>query len=368
MEEQTQDNVSENENILTFDNGAVIEPEQAPAKPDGPELVVQTRDLVKRYGSFLAVNYVNLQIERGAIYGFIGPNGAGKTTTMRILSTLLDQSSGEGWVCGYPVSNKSRSNLKAIRRSIGYMPDYFGIYDRMKSWEYLDFFASAFYVDTKKREALVRDLLALVDLGEKRNTYIEDLSRGMKQRLGLARTLVHDPELLILDEPASGLDPRARVELRELLRELTRMGKTILVSSHILTELAEMCTHIGIIERGTLLAQGRVSDIIRAMRHNVRQVRIQVMLDGSKTLEEIGAIIQANPLVQKVEITQQHSSESSQFVTFEVSMELSVEGTEAELNKLLKNLILQEVNIYGFVEREDNLEDIFMKVTKGLVA
>ncbi len=352
-------------------NQPVSTPE-APKPPEGPpnapELVVQTHQLYKSYASFTAVNFVNMQIERGAIYGFIGPNGAGKTTTMRILATLLDPTSGEAWVCGNPVSKKTRSNLMAIRKSIGYMPDYFGIYDRMKCVEYLDFFAAAFYVDSRKREALIGDLLQLVDLADKRNSYIEDLSRGMKQRLGLARTLVHDPDLLILDEPASGLDPRARVELRELLRELSRLGKTVLISSHILTELAEMCTHIGIIERGTLLAQGKVSDIIRAMRHSRRRVTIQISLPPGRTVEEAGAFIQSGPGIIQLEVLQQQPTGYNNLVTFSAQVELNLEEAENELHQLLKYLLAGDLIIYGFNEHQDDLEDIFLKVTRGLVA
>src|SRR5215210_5854282 len=198
------------------------------------QAVVQTYNLTKRYGPFTALHELNMQIEKGAIHGFIGPNGAGKTTTMRILATLMAPTSGEAWVSGYPVMQEPLE----VRRRIGYMPDFFGVYDNMKVWEYLDFFAASYNVPQARRKTLTDDLLALVDLSIKRDSFVDDLSRGMKQRLCLARTLVHEPDLLILDEPASGLDPRARIELRELLLELQRLGKTILVSSHILTELA----------------------------------------------------------------------------------------------------------------------------------
>ncbi|NWJ44868.1 MAG: ABC transporter ATP-binding protein [Chloroflexi bacterium] len=328
------------------------------------ELVVETRQLVRKFGAFVAVNSMDMQIERGAIYGFIGPNGAGKTTTMRILASLLQPNSGEAYVCGYSVTDQSRKNLKAIRASIGFMPDYFGIYDRMKAWEYLDFFASAYYVEARKRAALIEELLELVDLSEKRNTFIEDLSRGMKQRLGLARTLVHDPQLLILDEPASGLDPRARVELRELLRELSRMGKTVLISSHILTELAEMCTHIGIIERGTLLAQGKVSDIIRQLRHINRLVRIKVRLGAEELPLAAEAAIKAAPGVTELKLMEETNDVAGHIANFEAT----VQGDEAEMHTLLRYLIACNLFIFDFSERQDNLEDIFFKITKGLVA
>src|SRR5438067_203901 len=237
-----------------------------------PEAIVTTRNLTKQYGSFLALKSLNLTIERGAIYGFIGPNGAGKTTTMRILSTLLEPTSGRAWVAGYPVMEEPYE----VRRRIGYMPDFFGVYDNMKVWEYLDFFAAAYKVPPSRRPGMIDDLLALVDLNVKKDSFVDDLSRGMKQRLCLARTLVHEPELLILDEPASGLDPRARIELRELLKELRNLGKTILISSHILSELTEMCTHVAIIERGHLLISGKVEDILQAMQP-AREIYVRVM-------------------------------------------------------------------------------------------
>src|SRR5437868_9749950 len=229
-----------------------------------PETIVETRNLTKRYGAFTALSDLNLSIEKGSIHGFIGPNGAGKTTTMRIVATLLEPSGGQAWVAGYPVTAEPYE----VRRRIGYMPDFFGVYDNMKVWEYLDFFAASYKVPTSKRPGMIDDLLALVDLSVKKDSFVEDLSRGMKQRLCLARTLVHEPDLLILDEPASGLDPRARIELRELLKELRNLGKTILISSHILSELTEMCTHVAIIERGHLLVNGKVEEILQAMQRS----------------------------------------------------------------------------------------------------
>src|SRR5919202_280807 len=208
-----------------------------------PNYVVETEHLTKQYGAFTALHDLNLGIERGAIHGFIGPNGAGKTTTMRILATLLEPSGGEAWVSGYPVTEAPQE----VRRRVGYMPDFFGVYDNMKVWEYLDFFAASYNVPQEKRKGLIDDLLALVDLSVKKDSFVEELSRGMKQRLCLARTLVHEPDLLILDEPASGLDPHGRIELRELLKELRNLGKTILISSHILADLAEICSGIVII-------------------------------------------------------------------------------------------------------------------------
>lgn len=332
-----------------------------------PFPVVSTQGLTKRYGNFTALENLNMQIEAGAIFGFIGPNGAGKTTTMRILATLLEPTAGDAQVCGFSVLNQSKENQTEIRKRIGYMPDFFGVYDRMKVWEYLEFFASAYFIDVKKRINMVNDLLALVDLSDKRGSFVEGLSRGMKQRLGLARCLIHDPTLLILDEPASGLDPRARVELRELLKELSRMGKTILISSHILTELAEMCTHIGIIERGHLLASGRVSDILRNLHQDRRVVTIKVQAPAQH-FETIGAIIARGPGVKEVRPLMSGFGSSDQNNPMNVaSWEIELQGHETELNHLLRYLIWQNLPIYSFAEREDDLEDIFLKVTKGMV-
>ena len=243
--------------------------------------IVETRDLTRRYGSMVALDQLNLEIPQGAIFGFIGPNGAGKTTTMRILTTLLPASGGEAWVAGHSVLK----DPLGVRKVVGFMPDFFGVYDDMKVWEYLDFFGRSYRVTAARRAAMIGELLDLVDLGHKRDEFVMTLSRGMKQRLSLARTMIHDPALLILDEPASGLDPRARIELRELLKELRALGKTVMISSHILTELAEMCTHIAIIERGRLLAAGDVQTILRSLQpHRTLELRV---LDGADRAEAL---------------------------------------------------------------------------------
>ena len=241
--------------------------------------IVETRDLTRRYGSMVALDQLNLEIPQGAIFGFIGPNGAGKTTTMRILTTLLPASGGEAWVAGHSVLK----DPIGVRKVVGFMPDFFGVYDNMKVWEYLDFFGRSYSVTATRRASMIGELLNLVDLGHKRDEFVMTLSRGMKQRLSLARTMIHDPALLILDEPASGLDPRARIELRELLKELRALGKTVMISSHILTELAEMCTHIAIIERGHLLAAGDVQTILRSLQpHRTLELRVLDGADRSK--------------------------------------------------------------------------------------
>src|SRR6202790_235185 len=226
--------------------------------------MIETRDLTKMYGELYALNRLTLKLERGDVYGFIGPNGAGKTTTMRILATLLTPTWGEATVCGYSIYN----GAKDIRRIMGYMPDFFGVYDDMKVIEYLEFFAAAYRIRGAARRKICDDVLELVDLGYKRDALVTSLSRGMTQRLGLARVLLHEPQVLLLDEPASGLDPRARIEMRGLLKELRNMGKTILVSSHILPELADICNKIAIIERGKLLFDGDVQSAIRQVRQH----------------------------------------------------------------------------------------------------
>lgn len=372
-------------------------------------MIVETENLTKRYGNFTALHELNLTIEKGAIYGFIGPNGAGKTTTMRILATLLEPSEGQAWVSGYPVTEEPYE----VRRRIGYMPDFFGVYDNMKVWEYLDFFAASYKVPSHKRAGMIDDLLALVDLGIKKDNFVEDLSRGMKQRLCLARTLVHEPDLLILDEPASGLDPRARIELRELLKELRNLGKTILVSSHILSELTEMCTHVAIIERGQLLVSGKIEDILLAMQP-AREIYIRVMARAPQALTMLQAVpgvlsvqamppgfrpgqpIQgwqpANQIPQQV-VQQQEPAMSppppppvpeSGFVPpappsyvptngpqapipDAATLYLRVNGDDAMLWSILKYLVRNDIPVFGFEEAIGNLEDIFLRTTRGLV-
>src|SRR6516165_2218988 len=227
--------------------------------------MIETRDLTKKYGDLYALDRLTLKLDKGDVFGFIGPNGAGKTTTMRILATLLNPSWGEASVCGFSIYTGS----KEIRRAIGYMPDFFGVYDDMKVSEYLEFFAAAYRIKGADRRKICEEVLELVDLTYKRDALVTSLSRGMTQRLGLARVLLHQPDVLLLDEPASGLDPRARIEMRGLLKELQKMGKTILVSSHILPELADICNKIGIIEQGQLLINDEVSEVMRKVRTDI---------------------------------------------------------------------------------------------------
>lgn len=309
--------------------------------------IVETHNLTHRYGNTTALSDLNLQIPQGAVYGFIGPNGAGKTTTMRILTTLLLPSSGEAFVTGHSVVK----DQAAVRRAVGFMPDFFGVYDSMKSWEYLDFFAASYDIPPARRPKLIDDLLALVDLGHKKDADVMGLSRGMKQRLSLARTMLHDPALLILDEPASGLDPRARVELRELLKELRAMGKTIMISSHILTELAEMCTHIGIIERGNLLASGDVATIMRSLQsHRIYEVHVL------GELEPAAELLRGLPHV--LDVRTLPDGEPPQ-------LQVDFEGDDQAVSELLARLINGGVAVTHFAGQTSDLEDIFLRITEG---
>ncbi len=323
-------------------------------------MIVETTDLTRRYGDTLALDHLTLQIPEGTIFGFIGPNGAGKTTTMRILTTLLVPSSGEARVAGLSVSD----NPSGVRKVVGFMPDYFGVYENMKTWEYLDFFGRAYNVPANRRASLIDELLALVDLSHKRDEYVMGLSRGMSQRLSLARTMIHDPQLLILDEPASGLDPRARIELRELLKELRSLGKTIMISSHILTELAEMCTHIAIIEHGRLLASGDVDSILRSLQpHRTLEVRVLTAADQAE------ALLRSLPDILDVRIAGNQPVPATEETADDRPTTLLVDytGNERGLGELLTRMINQGIVVTRFAEQASDLEDIFMRVTKGVI-
>jgi len=312
--------------------------------------IIETRGLTKRYGDLTAVTELDLAVEEGAVFGFVGPNGAGKTTTMRILATLLRPTSGEAWVAGHSVLDQRRD----VRRAIGYMPDFFGVYGDMKVWEYLDFFASCYGIAAETRGRLVGDLLALVDLAHRREDYVDALSRGMKQRLCLARALAHDPSVLILDEPASGLDPRARIEIRELLRELQAMGKTIFVSSHILSEIQEVCTHIGIIEEGRLVAAGTLEEMRRLIR---AQRVVRVGLFGR--VEQAQAWLVGRPDVVHVEPVVGNG---------EGDLQVTFAGDDEALARLLSEMTDAGFQVLMFREETGDLEDVFMRLTKGIVS
>lgn len=341
-------------------------------------MIVQTRNLTKRYSNVLALDSLELEIPEGAIFGFIGPNGAGKTTTMRILTGLLQPSEGEAWVAGHEVTREP----KLIRQLVGWMPDSFGVYDDMKAWEYLDFFAASFGIAEARRRQQIGELLDLVDLANKRDAYVMGLSRGMKQRLSLARTLVHNPRLLILDEPASGLDPRARIELRELLKELRALGKTIMISSHILTELAEMCTHIGIIEAGRLLVAGDVNQILSSLQP-YRSIEIHVLADAERAVEllshvpgvrdvrilEVAAVPASMPDRPGQPAAATHGDSAVDTVPAAAvrrTLLLDYAGDENGLAELLLGLTAAGVPVVHFAGQTGDLEDIFLHVTRGL--
>ncbi len=308
--------------------------------------MLEIQNLRKVYGPLTAVNGLSLSLKPGDVFGFIGSNGAGKTTTIRMLATLLEPTSGTATLNGVDI----QKDPMEIRRMIGYMPDFFGLYDDVKVWEYLDFFATIYSVPKAHRSEIIDNVLEMTDLTIKRDAMVQSLSRGMQQRLCLARCLVHDPALLLLDEPASGLDPRARAELKELILELGRMGKIVIVSSHILPELAGFCNTVGIIERGTLLAFGPVDQVIQGL-HSARSIRIHVLTD----VEEAAALVRAREGVLLVETAKDG----------EVHVEFNgdLEGQAA----LLEHLISSGHRVAGFYEEQADLEDVFLKLTTGAV-
>ncbi|RLS97419.1 MAG: ABC transporter ATP-binding protein [Planctomycetota bacterium] len=308
--------------------------------------MIELSNFGKDYGEFTAVGSVNMKIEAGELFGFIGPNGAGKSTSIRFLATLLKSTRGDGTVNGFSVNKQPMD----VRRSIGYMPDDFGVYDGMKVWEFLDFFAVAYKIGRTQRKKVIGDVLELLDLTHKRDDFVNGLSRGMKQRLCLAKTLVHDPPVLILDEPTSGLDPRARIEVKALLKELRKMGKTILISSHILSELADCCTSIGIIERGQLLMHGTIDSVYRQIRRN-RIVEIRFVENQDAGI----SIVRSDPAMRGIEI-------DGNRITAEF------ETDDQGLSNLMKKLVDGGVKMRSFSDKDPTLEDVFMLVTKGLVA
>lgn len=309
--------------------------------------MIQCRGITKVYGDFVALDSLDLEIEKGDTFGFIGPNGAGKTTTMRILSTLLEPSSGTATVGEYSVLE----HPEEIRKLLGYMPDKFGVYDGMKVWEYLDFFAGAYRLPKASRPQAIADVLELTELTQKREFFVEALSTGMRQRLCLAKTLLHDPQVLILDEPASGLDPRARIEMRELLKELTRMGKTIMISSHILPELSDFCNRIGVLEAGKLITAGKVDDIMATLQSD-RRITVKLLREVEKAAEWL----QNHEHVSDLEVEPQKS-----ILRFAFSGELD------DLALVSQSLADPTYGLIGFEEDKTDLEDLFLKVTEGIV-
>lgn len=305
--------------------------------------MLEMKELVKRYGNFTAVDRLTLTVPDGSIYGFVGPNGAGKTTTMRMMAGLLQATEGSIWMDDVDMTK----NPRLLRTKIGYMPDFFGVYDNLKVTEYMDFYAGTYEIPYKDRGEIIDSLLDIVNLSHKKDAYVDSLSRGMKQRLCLARSLVHDPQLLILDEPASGLDPRARVEMKEILKQLQSMGKTVVISSHILPELAEMCTEVGIINQGKLAAQGSVQDIMRQLTQK-RVIYVRPLAEVSRAVE----ILREMPAVK--EITENATD-----------LEFVFDGSEEMLAEIVKCLVDHGIGILSFREKEGNLEEIFMQVTGG---
>mgnify|MGYP005837711133 CR=1 FL=1 len=307
--------------------------------------VIKTVNLTKRYGTLVALSNLNLEIQEGDCFGFIGPNGAGKTTTIKVLATLLQPTWGEARVCDYVVGYQSR----LIRPLIGYVPDYFGAYEDMVVQEYLEFFAAAYNIHGNARTRIINDVLELTDLGYKRDALVDGLSRGMKQRLSIARVLVHDPKVLLLDEPAGNLDPRARIEMRELLKELRRMGKTILISSHILPELADLCNTVGIIEQGELLYSGPVTEILsRARTGLVLQVGVM------HNQEQAAALLSADENIVNVASNNGY-------------LQVSLRDGVLDWSFVPQRLVQAGYRLTLLKEEEVNLETAFMRLTKGAV-
>jgi ABC-2 type transport system ATP-binding protein len=303
--------------------------------------MIRVDGLTKIYGNRTALDHVSFEVPKGEIFGFVGPNGAGKTTTLRILAALLEPTSGRAMIDGADVIE----HPDQVHDRLGYMPDFFGVYDQLTAGEYLDFYASCYRQPKARRKKITADLLELVGLSDRRDQAVDTLSRGLKQRLCLARALVHDPAVLLLDEPASGLDPRARVEMREILKELQTMGKTIVISSHILPELTELCTMIGIIDQGRIRATGPVQDVIRQLTAG-RRLRITVL--GQK--EEAAAVLK--PLAAIHEVMMVNGAIEAQY-----------DGDDAAAAGILQTLTAAGIKVSGFSQLEGGLEDAFMKAT-----
>lgn len=304
---------------------------------------VKARHLRKCFGRLAAVDDLTFDVPAGSIFGFVGPNGAGKTTTLRILAALLPPTSGEAWVCGESVSERSRS----VRQQIGYLPDFFGVYDDLTVTEYLSFYAHGHGVPRSRRARVIADLLELLDLGPKRDAFVNTLSRGLKQRLGLARCLVHDPTVLLLDEPASGLDPRARIELREILRELQKMGKTIIVSSHILPELADLCSHLGIISHGRMIVHGSVADVLARARP-----RQSIVVRALGETDRVADYLRRSAGVTQLAV------DGDEIIA-------DVDADDPSIAELLRSMIEARLPVLEFHKRPEGLEEVFLAVTDG---
>ena len=307
--------------------------------------MIRIKGLTKVYGQLTALADLDLHIAAGDIFGFIGPNGAGKTTTMRILATLLEPSAGQAWIDGLDV----RKHGREVRRRVGYMPDFMGMYDDLKVFEYLEFFAAAFDLPRKTRRKTVNDVLELTDLTGKSEAMVDSLSRGMQQRLGLARVLIHDPKVLILDEPASGLDPRARIEIRELLKELKRMGKTIMISSHILSELEEMCDHVGIVERGRLVFAG-----------TMEQIHDRLGLASRLIVRVAGPVEPAVALLATL-------ADVEQACAVDGAIRVTLKAGQRDDGLIARTLVMAGMDVTGLAVERMRLDDAFLHLTAGAV-
>ena len=305
--------------------------------------MIKTENLTKKYGELFAIKSINLDLQQGDLFGFIGPNVAGKTTTMKIIATLLEPSWGEAYICGHSIYNEP----KEIRRLVGYMPDFFGVYDDMRVIEYLEFFAAAYRINGDARRRKCDEMLETVDLDFKRDAFANTLSRGQTQRLGLARVLLHDPQVLLLDEPLSGLDPRARIEMRNLMRRLGKMGKTVIVSSHILPELADICNKIGIIDKGELKVSAEVSDVMKQVREKtILHVGVKDRVDQATKL------LKQNELVDSVD-------------TGDGCLVVTLTKLTDDYSDLVSQLVGEGIALTMFREEEVSLESAFMALTKG---
>ena len=303
--------------------------------------MLEIKNLTKMYGSFRALNQLNLTINKGEVFGFVGPNGAGKTTTMRIICGLLQPTYGEVMLDEIDAIK----HPEQIKRKVGYVPDFFGVYDNFTVMEYMEFYGSMYDIDKKTTLEISEGLLELVNLSDKKEFYVDSLSRGMKQRLCVARAMIHDPELLILDEPASGLDPRARFELKEIMKNLGSMGKTIIISSHILPELAEMCDTIGIMEKGNLIAHGSVSEITKKAQ-GTNPILIDIVQNRDLAIQ----LLKEYPGVRKIAVSDDR-------------LTVAFEGDDTEMAGILKQLVLHDVVVTSFAREKGNLETVFMDIT-----
>lgn len=305
--------------------------------------MLKIRGLKKNYKKFTALNGIDLDVHEGEIFGFIGPNGAGKTTTMRILCGLLNPTDGEVMVDGID----ALANIQQTKKLIGYMPDFFGVYDNLKVTEYLDFYASVYGIKGEEKAKMIEDLLELVDLSDKKEFFVDDLSRGMKQKLCIARCLVHNPKLLVLDEPLSGMDPRARAEMKKVLVTLKDMGKTVIVSSHILSELSEICTSIGIINKGNILLNGTVEEVMNKV-YNSQTVEICVKDDVER----------AKMLIKELEYV-------DSIDTLDNKLVIAIKGSDDEIISMTKKLVNKDIPVITITRKTQNLEDLFLEVTKS---